>query len=158
MIPWKFLQRKSRRIAMFAPSQDTRITLDCKVSLHENQEDCEVRRETQNALTIWSASCCEKSIHGRITRSVMPAANGSRARGWKICLAGVPAWNDIAVSERCKHRGMSWTESGVLAVATYAENSKQKSNHTPTFHTISWTVGIFFVLQWTGVFTSLVER
>jgi len=64
----------------------------------------------------------------------MPVVNGLRARRWKYCLAGVPAvvWseyrrrNDIVVSQRCKHCGMSWTESGVLAVATYAENIKQK--------------------------------
>jgi len=59
------------------------------------------------------------------------------ARGEWIASTRVEKWNDVAVSERCKHRGMSWTEAGVLAVAAYAENSKQKSNHTPTFHTIS---------------------
>ena len=33
--------------------------------------------------------------------------------------------DDVAVSEHCKHRGMSWAEADVPAVATYAENSKQ---------------------------------
>jgi len=37
----------------------------------------------------------------------------------------------VAVSERRKHRGMSWKESGVLAVAAYAENLK-KINPTDT--------------------------
>ncbi|MCL2348840.1 MAG: hypothetical protein FWC50_11355 [Planctomycetaceae bacterium] len=58
-------------------------------------------------------------------------------RGEWIASTRVEKWNDIAVSQRCKHHGMSWTEAGVLAVAAYAENSKQKSNHTPTCHTIS---------------------
>jgi len=42
----------------------------------------------------------------------------------------VEKWNDIAVAERCKHRGSSWTKEGVLAVAAYAE--KAKENHTRT--------------------------
>ncbi|MCL2117916.1 MAG: hypothetical protein FWH27_05760 [Planctomycetaceae bacterium] len=45
--------------------------------------------------------------------------------------------DDVAVSERCKHRGMSWNESGVLAVATYAKNTNHKSNLLPAWHTSS---------------------
>jgi hypothetical protein len=59
------------------------------------------------------------------------------ARGEWIASTRVEKWNDIAVSERCKHRGMSWTEAGVLAIATYAENTKQNSNRPTTCHTIS---------------------
>jgi hypothetical protein len=59
------------------------------------------------------------------------------ARGEWIASTRVEKWNDVAVSERCKHRGMSWTEAGVLAVATYAENAKKTAENTTTFHTIS---------------------
>jgi hypothetical protein len=31
----------------------------------------------------------------------------------------VEGWNDTAVADRCKHRGASWTATGVLAVALY---------------------------------------
>ena len=59
------------------------------------------------------------------------------ARGEWIASTRVEKWNDVAVSQRCKHRGMSWTESGVLAVATYAENIKQKSHAKQIIHTSS---------------------
>jgi len=48
---------------------------------------------------------------------------------------------DGMTSLRRKHRGMSWTETGILAVATYAENIKQKSYGAPQLHTSSRTVG-----------------
>ena len=54
------------------------------------------------------------------------------ARSEWIASTRVEKWNGTAVSQRCKHRGMSWTETGVLAVATYAENAKNAA----TFHTI----------------------
>jgi len=59
------------------------------------------------------------------------------ARGDWIASTRVEKWNDVTVSERCKHRGMSWTESGVLAVAAYAENVKQNTGDSPRNHTIS---------------------
>jgi len=59
------------------------------------------------------------------------------SRGEWIASTRVEKWNDIAVSERCKHRGMSWTQSGVLAVATYAENHKKNAKNTKTVPTIS---------------------
>ena len=59
------------------------------------------------------------------------------ARSEWIASMRVGKWNDTAVSQRCKHRGMSWTEASILAVATYAENSKQKSTKLPTVHTSS---------------------
>jgi len=46
-------------------------------------------------------------------------------RGEWIASTRAEKWSDIAVSERCKHRGMSWTSAGVLTVATYAENRKK---------------------------------
>ena len=63
------------------------------------------------------------------------------ACGEWIASTRVEKWNDEAVSERCKHRGMSWTETGVLAVATYAETAKNAA----TFHTISRTLGKFLL-------------
>ena len=59
------------------------------------------------------------------------------ACGEWIASTRVEKWNDVAVSERCKHRGMSWTETGVLAVATCAENAKKTAKNAATFHTIS---------------------
>lgn len=41
-----------------------------------------------------------------------------RARLW-IASNRVEKWNDWAVSNRCKRRGMSWTEEGVLSLATH---------------------------------------
>ena len=56
------------------------------------------------------------------------------AHGEWIASTRVEKWNDVAVSERCKHRGMSWTESGVLAVAAYAENFRKN----PPVHRVVW--------------------
>ena len=36
-------------------------------------------------------------------------------------------WNDTAVSERCKGRGMSWKETGVLAMALHAAGVKRST-------------------------------
>ena len=43
---------------------------------------------------------------------------------WKASTR-VEKWNDLSITERCKHRGTSWTSSGVLAVALYAAEQKQ---------------------------------
>ncbi|MCL2625172.1 MAG: hypothetical protein FWD31_16045, partial [Planctomycetaceae bacterium] len=83
-------------------------------------------------------------------------ANGSRALASKCCLAGPPGLPTgipvraaklpaterhrrltQKIQQRCKHRGMSWTEAGVLAVATYAEYIKRNSHDNPKFHTSS---------------------
>jgi len=42
-----------------------------------------------------------------------------RVSGHWLASTRVEGWNDTAVSDRCKHRGASWTASGVLAVALY---------------------------------------
>ncbi|MCL2118690.1 MAG: hypothetical protein FWH27_09730, partial [Planctomycetaceae bacterium] len=47
-------------------------------------------------------------------------------QGLWIASTRVEKWNDVAVSERCKHRGMSWTETGVLAIALHAAEIKRK--------------------------------
>jgi len=60
-----------------------------------------------------------------------------QSRGEWIASTRVEKWNDVAVSERCKHRGMSWTESGVLAVAAYAENAKKNDKTHTKEHTNS---------------------
>jgi hypothetical protein len=49
----------------------------------------------------------------------------------------VEKWNDIAVAQRCKHRGSSWSQMGVLAVAAYAENAKNETNAELDKHTNS---------------------
>ena len=49
-------------------------------------------------------------------------------QGLWIASTRVERWNDIAVSERCKGRGMSWVDTGVLAIALHA--SEKKRNQT----------------------------
>jgi len=51
---------------------------------------------------------------------------------------------------------MSWTEAGVLAVATYAEKIKQKSHDTPQFHTSSGTVGKILIFVKKGLPTMVI--
>jgi len=51
MIPCKFFPQKSRRIAMFAPSQDSPLSLDCKVNCHENHDKVVGTFEFQLATT-----------------------------------------------------------------------------------------------------------
>jgi len=53
-----------------------------------------------------------------------------RGRGLWLASTRVEKWNDTAVADRCKHRGMSWTAKGVLAVALYAAKKKQKIHTT----------------------------
>jgi hypothetical protein len=55
-----------------------------------------------------------------------------RSNGLWIASTRVEKWNDLAVATRCKHRGMSWTESGVMAIALYAAERKQAPNPTIT--------------------------
>jgi hypothetical protein len=50
---------------------------------------------------------------------------GRHTAGLWIASTRVEKWNDIAASERCKHRGMSWTETGVLAMALHAVEAKK---------------------------------
>ena len=52
-----------------------------------------------------------------------------RARGLWLSSTRVEKWND-SVSDRCKHRGASWTSQGVLAVALYAAERKRTKIHT----------------------------
>ena len=42
-----------------------------------------------------------------------------RDEGQWLASTRVEGWNDTAVADRCKHRGASWTVSGVLAVTLY---------------------------------------
>jgi hypothetical protein len=44
----------------------------------------------------------------------------------------VEKWNDVAVSQRCKHCGMSWTSQGVLAIALHAALQKRKAKQKIT--------------------------
>jgi hypothetical protein len=46
----------------------------------------------------------------------------------------VEKWNDMAVFQRCKHCGMSWTETGVLAIAILAGKIKRKILQTTQIH------------------------
>ena len=58
-------------------------------------------------------------------RSWVADYEGRQSAGLWIASTRVEKWNDVAVSERCKHRGMSWTQSGVLAMALHAAGVKR---------------------------------
>jgi hypothetical protein len=79
-------------------------------------------------------------LMGYLLRKKHTIVNYAARREQRLWLAStrVEKWNDVAVSERCKHRGMSWTSQGVLAIALYAAEQKRKSkqitNHTAQFH------------------------
>jgi len=72
-------------------------------------------------------------------RSWIGDYEGRQAAGLWIASTRVEKWNDIAVSERCKHRGMSWTQTGVLAMALHAAKTKrtlvQNEKMVPKNHT-----------------------
>ncbi len=51
-------------------------------------------------------------------RAYLPDYEQRRKAGLWIASTRVEKWNDWAVSKRCKHRGMSWTPQGVLALAS----------------------------------------
>ena len=63
-------------------------------------------------------------------RSWIGDYEGRQALGLWIASTRVEKWNDISVSQRCKHRGRSWTESGVLAMALHAVESKKNAAQT----------------------------
>jgi len=107
-----------------------------------------VQERGKHSLTIWkllglrSVAKNAKRIDdliGYLLRKKRQLANYEErhARGEWIASTRGEKWNDIAVSQRCKHHGMSWTVAGVLAVATYAEYIKQNSHATPQLHTSS---------------------
>jgi hypothetical protein len=51
-------------------------------------------------------------------RAYIPDYHQRQREGLWIASTRVEKFNDWAVSERCKHRGMSWSAEGVLALAT----------------------------------------
>jgi len=60
-------------------------------------------------------------------RSWIGDYEGRHEAGLWIASTRVEKWNDTSVSERCKGRGMSWTESGVLAMALHAAGIKRNT-------------------------------
>ena len=50
-------------------------------------------------------------------RAYLPDYQQRQQAGFWIASTRVEKFNDWAVSERCKHRGMSWSPQGVLALA-----------------------------------------
>jgi hypothetical protein len=54
-----------------------------------------------------------------------------KQRGLWLSSTRVEKWND-SVADRCKHRGMAWTSSGVLAVVLYAGDQKRNAKKCPT--------------------------
>jgi hypothetical protein len=50
-------------------------------------------------------------------REYLPDYQQRQQEGLWIASTRVEKFNDWAVSERCKHRGMSWSPAGVLALA-----------------------------------------
>jgi hypothetical protein len=52
-------------------------------------------------------------------RGYIPNYSSRHKAGLWIASNRVEKWNDWAVSDRCKHRGMSWQETGVLSLAAF---------------------------------------
>ncbi len=52
-------------------------------------------------------------------RAYLPNYSARHEAGLWIASNRVEKWNDWAVSNRCKRRGMSWTSDGVLSLATH---------------------------------------
>lgn len=52
-------------------------------------------------------------------RAYLPNYQQRHQQGLWIASTRVEKWNDLAVSDRCKRRGMSWTGEGVLSLALY---------------------------------------
>jgi len=67
-------------------------------------------------------------------RSWIGDYEGRQTMGLGIASTRVEKWNDISVSQRCKHRGRSWVESGVLAIALHAAESKKNATQTAQGH------------------------
>ena len=63
-------------------------------------------------------------------RSWIGDYEGRHLAGLWIASTRVEKWNDVAISDRCKRRGMSWTESGVLAMALHAAQTKRNTTQT----------------------------
>lgn len=57
-------------------------------------------------------------------RNLIVDYEARHAAGYWIASTRVERWNGLAVSNRCKHRGMSWTCRGVLAIALNAAAEK----------------------------------
>ena len=66
--------------------------------------------------------CSIAGVHG------IAASGGTDAGHFWLASTRVEKWNDVAVADRCKPKGMSGTVQGVLAVALYAA----KKTHTNT--------------------------
>jgi len=68
-------------------------------------------------------------------RSWIGDYEGRHLAGLWIASTRVEKWNDVAISDRCKRRGMSWTESGVLAMALHAAQTKRNATQTAQINT-----------------------
>jgi hypothetical protein len=68
-------------------------------------------------------------------RCLIPDYATRHEQGLWIASTRVEKWNDTAVAERCKHRGMSWTENGVIAIALYAQKKKGNLPNLPNLTT-----------------------
>jgi hypothetical protein len=74
-----------------------------------------VRAEARNA---GCAKWITQLIHYLLARrDYLPNYSQRHQAGLWIASTRVEKWNDCAVADRCKRRGMSWTHEGVLALA-----------------------------------------
>jgi hypothetical protein len=65
---------------------------------------------------------------------LIPDYAARHEQGLWIASTRVEKWNDTAIAERCKHRGMSWTENGTLVIALHAEKKKRIVNQNTQFN------------------------
>jgi hypothetical protein len=72
-------------------------------------------------------------------RCLIPDYGLRYEQGFWIAGTRVEKWNDTAIAKRCKHRGMTWSENGVLAIALDASKKKRKTTQNtqvkPKIHT-----------------------
>jgi hypothetical protein len=64
-------------------------------------------------------------------RDYLPDYEARRRAGLWIASNRVEKFNDWSVSARCKHRGMEWTEAGVVALAVL--EATRRNGELPTW-------------------------
>jgi hypothetical protein len=78
-----------------------------------------------------------------LRRPYLPDSEARQRAGLWIASNRVEKFNDWSVSARCKHQGMEWTESGVVALAALeaARRNGEWSVWRSEHRLLRWKVG-----------------